>query len=1207
MQNCYVTLANNHKIPTLGKGTIQLIINGYVLRLHDVYHVPDLQFSLYSVKQHRRYLQCSCVFDNDSASLIFPKFHFTIDDEYDMVIHGSSDTSASNKIHWSSTDGVVHSCRRANHLPPISMPSHKPNPNKQVHRRISNIDIHKYLGFRTLKDLSIFQSVSQDTVSFVNAGELPLSHGDVSTIQRHKSNKNSVDRPKHFFDIAHMDITYGDTVAPGGIKYALIIVDRKTRYNFVLPLKDCKSSSITSALQHLKSMAGKLPRLLYTDFDPKILSTKIMEWYASNDGMILAAPPEQQHQNGLVERTWQTISKMARSFITDKQMPKSFWYWAIKHASRIQNVFPIKVDERFTTPHELVFKTKPDYRQLFRLFSTTYFTHTKDNTKSRTNLQAHTMAGIAVGWSDIANGLLIYNPITKVLYTSSVYKMDEHQQTQSYFNLSYDGGMFSGLYSLDAKQNVPEYYPIGTAVIVPSNTGNSKGYVIAVPDNQSSKNLHSDPCYTIQLLTGTTTMVPASAMEDVIDRSSDTVQINLPSWLRHDAKVRYTVGTVTHQGRLHLGSQNKWYFVVHNKLGSIIKRIELDNLPFVFQTLINENRLQPGWLNHPYCSASQVSAKHLQNPCPPTLNKALHSSNNDRQTWLDSYKQEYFDIQNMDVYDEISLEEFKRIQHRCGKPIPTMCVLTIKYKNGYPDRAKCRIVVLGNQQDQTYSKHEKYAPVITQNQFRYLLSLAIKNNRFLRQGDVKNAFCNGHLPEDEVVVIRPPKGCPLSRPNTLWRLKKTLYGLVRSPLHWYNNISTFFKSIGLQNSPNSPCIFSGTLIPGKPPLYVGLYVDDFAFFSVSDEVESKFRELLNNEYTVSYDDRLEWFLGMKFDWKQTSSHIQCHVHQEAFVLDIIDRYGLSTCNTSPRATPFRSGFPVDTIAPSTLPASDQTSLTKTFQQLIGDLNWLSISTRPDITAIVSLLSAHSHRPAPAHLDAAKHVLRYLASTPSIGLYYTSDHQEDFHAFVHFPPHLSDSLHAYCDANWGPMDASVPKVGAPPVEQSLDSLRSLSGWFIMNAGAPIAWGCARHKDTAQSSCQAEVHSINETTRLLLEYRLLSRDLGIPITGPIAIKNDNQGAIDWSKGTTNKKMRWVDLRENLVRENVISKTIQVSHIPGKANLSDIFTKEFRDVNQFLFLRDLFMISSEEFSTGQPPIGSTWRTTYKDALTKTSGVSA
>ena len=43
---------------------------------------------------------------------------------------------------------------------------------------------------------------------------MPITHGDVSTIQKHRSNKQEVIRPNHFFDITHMDITYGDTVAP---------------------------------------------------------------------------------------------------------------------------------------------------------------------------------------------------------------------------------------------------------------------------------------------------------------------------------------------------------------------------------------------------------------------------------------------------------------------------------------------------------------------------------------------------------------------------------------------------------------------------------------------------------------------------------------------------------------------------------------------------------------------------------------------------------------------------------------------------------------------------------------------------------------------------------------------------------------------------------------------------------------------------------
>ena len=329
-------------------------------------------------------------------------------------------------------------------------------------------------------------------------------------------------------------------------------------------------------------------------------------------------------------------------------------------------------------------------------------------------------------------------------------------------------------------------------------------------------------------------------------------------------------------------------------------------------------------------------------------------------------------------------------------------------------------------------------------------------------------------------------------------------------------------------------------------MYLGLYVDDFAYFSTSDKVEQKFKELMNTKYTISYDDSLDWFLGMKFDWLEIDEALKCHIHQEAFILDIVKRYNLMDFNKSTRATPFRSGFPVNNIAPSTLSSNEQTILLKQYQQIIGDLNWLSISTRPNITTIVSLLTTKTQSPAPAHYDSALHVMKYCAATASHDLYHTSDDSEPIHAFVYFPKTRS-TLQAYCDANWGPINASVPKPNTKPPEQSPNTLRSISGWFILNAGAPIACGCARHKDTAQSSCQAEVHSINETTKLILEYRLLFRDLAIPLKEPIQIKNDNQGAIQWSKGTTTTKMRWIDLRENLVRKNIHNNIINVSHIP------------------------------------------------------------
>lgn len=111
-----------------------------------------------------------------------------------------------------------------------------------------------------------------------------------------------------------------------------------------------------------------------------------------------------------------------------------------------------------------------------------------------------------------------------------------------------------------------------------------------------------------------------------------------------------------------------------------------------------------------------------------------------------------------------------------------------------------------------------------------------------------------------------------------------------------NNISTYFKSIGLKSSPNNPCVFHGSLLPNSPPLTVGLYVDDFCFIRERYDVEKKFRDFMNLKYSVTFDDTIEWLFGMKFQWKSKQDSLKCHVHQEEFALDLIEQHGLSDCN-----------------------------------------------------------------------------------------------------------------------------------------------------------------------------------------------------------------------------------------------------------------------------------------------------------------------
>ena len=213
-------------------------------------------------------------------------------------------------------------------------------------------------------------------------------------------------------------------------------------------------------------------------------------------------------------------------------------------------------------------------------------------------------------------------------------------------------------------------------------------------------------------------------------------------------------------------------------------------------------------------------------------------------SWGDLIKKNLNGIRH--TYDFIYPKELERLRSISGPAIPTMCIHTVKLDSmGGPDRAKSRIVVLGNHEWREWSKSDCYAPVCTAKDYRLLLSLAVNRFRHLKQGDIKNAFCNGDLPPDETVVCKPPAGCPYTPKGSYWLLKKTLYGLRRSPKHWYDKFVSLLAEIGLHPCLHSPCVFSGTIIPGEPKIYLAVYVDDFVFFSESDEVEKNFNKNLN--------------------------------------------------------------------------------------------------------------------------------------------------------------------------------------------------------------------------------------------------------------------------------------------------------------------------------------------------------------------------
>ena len=159
------------------------------------------------------------------------------------------------------------------------------------------------------------------------------------------------------------------------------------------------------------------------------------------------------------------------------------------------------------------------------------------------------------------------------------------------------------------------------------------------------------------------------------------------------------------------------------------------------------------------------------------------------------------------------------------------------------------------------------------------------------------------------------------------------------------------KQLGLKSHPSSPCLFSGVIVPNQPPIYLGLYVDDFIYFSESPEVERIFKERFSKLISIDWNGEIDYFLGICFECKQhKDNNVTIKMHQTAFVDHLLKLANLDGDAVNPATTPYRHGFPIDSI-PKMKPSPNQAKLTKYYQQLIGSINWLSISTRPDISTV----------------------------------------------------------------------------------------------------------------------------------------------------------------------------------------------------------------------------------------------------------------
>ncbi len=498
-----------------------------------------------------------------------------------------------------------------------------------------------------------------------------------------------------------MDIAFGNCLSAGDFKYALILVDRATQYNWTFGLELLSSNWILLALRLFWASAGALARCFYCDCNAKLFGTAISEYLIDNQSKVVAAPAKRQLSNGLVESHRKVMVHMAQAYITEKQMTRNFRFYAITHAARMMNTILGEFKDHLALPFMLVHGIGHNIRTWTPLFSLCYSHQVKDGNDTHTKHMAHTMDGVIVGRSPMLNAVMVYNPCNRQYYKPGSYRIDSYRLPGLvYPTLRYGGGLFCSLLC-DDNPPFEEKYPPGMRVerINPKTNKLLAGTVMDIPFPLNPSGDTSIPNYTILFDDGSTASIPLEQMAGIIllppinvDDSDSTASL-LPPFLRLNSKINFE-----HEGQYHkgfFGQRNGIYrflFKSHVNKRKEDWSVPLPNLSTTWMDLCIKGVLLTGHISHTFLRsptspqlltfdpvASFVSALNLHKKCPPTLLKVLADSHPDREVWLQSYKEEKSGLESLGTYCKLTLGKYQALREK-GTPhtIPTMCVLTIK-------------------------------------------------------------------------------------------------------------------------------------------------------------------------------------------------------------------------------------------------------------------------------------------------------------------------------------------------------------------------------------------------------------------------------------------------------------------------------------------------------------------------------------------------
>jgi hypothetical protein len=306
-----------------------------------------------------------------------------------------------------------------------------------------------------------------------------------------------------------------------------------------------------------------------------------------------------------------------------------------------------------------------------------------------------------------------------------------------------------------------------------------------------------------------------------------------------------------------------------------------------------------------------------------------------------------------------------------------------------------------------------FSPVIKMPTLRIAICIANQLRMKMSIMDVTTAFLDGQIEKGQEIFMNQPPG--FESKNKVCKLNKSIYGLRSSSRQWNKCLHDFLVSKGFQRSKNDLCLYVRKVESNV--IYMLLYVDDILMFYNNDDDFQNFKEKFSSKFKVTDLSDSNKFIGVNLEW----SADKVTLSQKEYILKVLRKFRMNGCN--PVKTPMETNLKIEKCSNPNLKTN------KPYRELLGCLNYIAVSTRPDITYAVNHLSQFQENPTEEMYAYAKRVLRYLGATIDKKLTFVRSYD-------------SLSVSGYVDADFG---------------GDINDRKSRSGFLFMLGKNCISWG------------------------------------------------------------------------------------------------------------------------------------------------------